>query len=256
MRAWEKNFRVVDPYVPGEQPQTTDVIKLNTNENPYPPSPSVQKAKESMLVSRLRLYPDTKATKLVKNLAKQYGVKEEQIFVGVGSDDVLGMAFLSFFNSELPILFPNISYSFYKVWAALYKIPYEMMPLNEKFEIVKEDYYKKNGGIVIANPNAPTSLAMGVDAIRDILLHNQESVVIIDEAYIDFGGESALKLINEFENLLIVQTFSKSRSLAGIRIGYAMGNERLISQLNSVKFAYNSYTMNLAAIELGAMALE
>ena len=256
MRIWEQNFRKVDPYVPGEQPQEQDIIKLNTNENPYPPAPKVAKRLESYPVEKLKLYPDYKSRQLVQCLAKHYEVNENQVFVGVGSDDVLAMAFLTFFNSKKPILFPDITYSFYKVWANLYQIPYECPKLTNEFKLQKEDYYKENGGIVIANPNAPTSIFEEVATFRDILEHNKESVVIVDEAYIDFGGESALSLISEYENLLVVQTFSKSRSMAGIRIGFAIGNERLIKALNDVKYSFNSYTMNMPAIELGAAAVE
>lgn len=256
MKPWETNFRKVVPYVPGEQPQCGDMIKLNTNENAYPPAPKVMEALESVQTEKMKLYPDYQSTKLVRSLAEYYKVGENQVFVGVGSDDVLAVCFLSFFNSKKPILFPDITYSFYKVWAELYHIPYECPKLNSEFRINKEDYYKENGGVVIANPNAPTSLYESVDWIRDIVDHNQESIVIIDEAYIDFAGESALSLVNEYENLLIVQTFSKSRAMAGMRIGYAIGNERLIKILNDVKYSINSYTMNMTAIELGAAAVE
>lgn len=256
MRAWEKYIRKVEPYVPGEQPKDRNIVKLNTNENPYPPAPKVEKILEEFNAKELKYYPSATVEKLVEKLADYYHVNENQVFTGVGSDDVLGMAFLTFFNSDKPILFPDITYSFYKVWADLFRIPYECPKLSDDFRIRKEDYYKENGGIVIANPNAPTSIYEPVEFIRDILIHNQESIVIVDEAYIDFAGESALPLIQEFENLLVVQTYSKSRSLAGIRIGYAIGNERLIKAINDVKYSYNSYTMNMTAIECGAAALE
>lgn len=256
MRNWEKNIRRVEPYVPGEQPNIDGMIKLNTNENPYSPAPMVREAIDNLDINRMRLYPSIDAAPLVEALSEFYGVDKEKIFVGVGSDDVLGMCFMTFFNSDKPILFPDITYSFYDVWADLLRIPYERPALNENFEINKEDYYKENGGIVIANPNAPTGIGVGTDFIRDILEHNQDSVVIVDEAYVDFGGESSLKLIDEYENLIVVQTFSKSRSMAGMRIGFCFGNERLIKALNDVKFSYNSYTMNLASIELGAKSLK
>ena len=256
MMLLEKNFRKVEPYVPGEQPQEQNIIKLNTNENPYPPAPKVTQVLEAFHPERLKLYPDYEARKLVEALAKHYQVNENQIFVGVGSDDVLAMSFLTFFNSKKPILFPDITYSFYDVWAKLFQIPYECPRLTEEFRIQKEDYYQENGGIVIANPNAPTSIYEEVSTFRDILEHNQESVVIVDEAYIDFGGESVLPLVQEYENLLVVQTFSKSRSMAGMRIGFAIGNERLIQALNNVKYSYNSYTMNMTSIELGTAAVE
>lgn len=256
MRPWEKNVRKVVPYVPGEQPNQTDMIKLNTNENPYPPSPKVQEILKSMDADQMRLYPDPTIGKLVAAIADNYGVKKEQVFVGVGSDDVLALIFMTFFNSDKPILFPDITYSFYDVWADLHRIPYVCQPLNEEFEIVKEDYYKENGGIVIANPNAPTGVEMSLEAIEDIVKENPESIVVVDEAYVDFGGVSALPLIEKYDNLLVVQTFSKSRSMAGMRIGYAFGNEVLIKYLNDVKYSFNSYTLNRPAIELGVTALE
>lgn len=257
LRAWEKNFRNVEPYTPGEQPVFPDMVKLNTNENPYPPSPKVAQAVGQMEgeMDKCRLYPDFKAEVLVKALADRYGLKENQVFVGVGSDDVLSVAFLTFFNSGVPVLFPDITYSFYDVWAKVYGIPYERPALDQNFCIRREDYYKKNGGIVLANPNAPTSIAEGLDFIEDILKHNQESVVIVDEAYVDFGGESALPLLGKYENLLIVQTFSKSRAMAGVRIGYAMGHPSLIRAMNDVKYSINSYTMNYPSLVLGAAAL-
>lgn len=256
MRTWENNFRKVTPYVPGEQPQSGDIVKLNTNENPYPPAPKVLEVLESMNTGRFKMYPDFQSTKLVNALAEHYEVQPEQVFVGVGSDDVLAVSFLTFFNSDKPILFPDITYSFYKVWAELYHIPYECPKLTENFRIQKEDYYKENGGVVIANPNAPTSLYENTEWIKDILDHNKDSVVIVDEAYIDFAGDSALSLIEQYENLLVVQTFSKSRSMAGMRIGYAIGNARLIQALNDVKYSINSYTMNMPSIELGAVAVK
>lgn len=255
MKQWEEYFRKVVPYVPGEQPNQPGMIKLNTNENPYPPSPNVKKAMDEFDMDKLRLYPDISSTILIEALGETYGLEKNQIFVGVGSDDVLATAFLTFFNGTEPILFPDISYSFYEVWAELYHIPYVTPSLKEDFTIKKEDYYRKNGGIVIANPNAPTSLSLGLEAIKDILEHNNESVVIIDEAYVDFGGESALPLLRDYENLLIVQTFSKSYSMAGIRIGYAFGAPSLIKAMNDVKYSYNSYTMNQPSLYYGTEAV-
>ena len=252
MKAFEKNIRKVEPYVPGEQPQRK-VIKLNTNENPYAPAPGVTKALEEMDTDRLRLYPDPTAAPLVNALADFYHVN--QVFVGVGSDDVLSMCFLTFFNSEKPVFFPDITYSFYKVWADLYRIPYECQKLDENFKIVKEDYYKENGGVIFPNPNAPTSHYEDLSVIREILDHNQDVIVIVDEAYIDFAGESALSLLDDYENLLIVQTFSKSRSMAGMRIGYAFGSPELIKALNDVKFSFNSYTMNMTSIKYGVASI-
>lgn len=255
MRPWEAGILKVEPYVPGEQPKGRNLVKLNTNENPYPPSPLVKQALARMDYSQFAKYPDPGASLLVEALSAYYRVEPEQVFVGVGSDDVIAMAFLTFFQRDLPVLFPDVSYSFYKVWAGLYRIPYEMLPLDRGFFIKKEDYYRENGGIIFPNPNAPTGRFLPLQEVRDILEHNQNSVVIVDEAYIDFGGESALPLIREYENLLVVQTFSKSRSMAGMRIGYAIGHPDLIRALNDVKYSYNSYTMNTPSLILGAEAL-
>lgn len=251
VKAWESGIRRVKPYVPGEQPQDKSVIKLNTNENPFPPAPGVQRVLRSMDVDSLRLYPDPSIGLLVDELSSFYQVDKDQVFVGVGSDDVLSIAFLTFFNSKKPILFPDITYSFYPVWCDLYRIPYETQPLDKDFNIVKEDYYKENGGVVIANPNAPTSIYEDFSTIGDIVSHNPNSILIIDEAYIDYAKESALPLVNRYDNLLIVQTFSKSRSMAGMRIGYAIGSKKLIKALNDVKYSFNSYTLNQTAILMG-----
>ena len=256
MKAWEKYFRKVEPYVPGEQPKLAKMIKLNTNENPYPPSAKVEQTLQEMDWERLRMYPDPACEILINELADCYQVNPDQVFVGVGSDDVLGMAFLTFFGSDKPILFPDITYSFYDVWAELYQIPYETPALDDSFRIVKEDYYKENGGVVITNPNAPTSIYEPLEFIRDILDHNQDVVVIVDEAYIDFGGTSALELLKEYENLLVVQTFSKSRSMAGMRIGYAIGHPSLIKAMNDVKYSYNSYTMDYVSLVTGVATLQ
>ena len=242
--------------MPGEQPKRLDVIKLNTNENPYPPAPGVTAVREAFSDEQLRLYPDPASHALTSVLADRYGLDEDQVFVGVGSDDVLAMAFLTFFNSDKPILFPDITYSFYSVWADLFRIPYERPALDENFRLVKEDYYRDNGGIIFPNPNAPTSLLLPLSEIRDILDHNPDSLVIVDEAYIDFGGESALPLLKEYENLLVVQTFSKSRSMAGMRIGFAMGSSELIKAMNDVKYSYNSYTMNRLTLLMGQEAVK
>lgn len=255
MKPWEKNVRKVVPYVPGEQPNQIGMIKLNTNENPYPPAPGVREAIKNLESDRMRLYPDPTADLLVSELADFYHLDKDQIFVGVGSDDVLAMCFLTFFNSQRPIFFPDITYSFYDVWADVFRIPYECQPLDENFAIVKEDYYKPNGGVVFPNPNAPTGIGQNLSDIEDIIRHNQDVVVIVDEAYIDFGGQSALELIDCYENLLVVQTFSKSRSLAGVRIGYAFGNRTLIKYLNDVKYSFNSYTMNYPSLVIGRAAL-
>lgn len=253
---WKKNVREVTPYIPGEQPQSGRLIKLNTNENPYPPASGIKKLMDEIDTDKLRLYPDPDVTELVCALADYHGIDNDQIFVGVGSDDVLAMSFLTFFNSDKPVLFPAVTYSFYDVWADLYKIKYETPALGENFEINPQDYLRPNGGIVIANPNAPTSIAMEPKAIESIVAANWESVVIIDEAYIDFGGKSVLPLIDRYDNLLVVRTYSKSRAMAGMRIGYAAGNPELINALNSVKGSFNSYTMNMISIVTGVESLK
>ncbi|MHB8129790.1 MAG: pyridoxal phosphate-dependent aminotransferase [Mobilitalea sp.] len=256
MKPWEKNIRTVKPYVPGEQPNQKDMVKLNTNENPYPPAPGVKRVLQGLDADQLRLYPDPTVKLLVEELAHFYHLNNDQVFVGVGSDDVLAMAFLTFFNSKLPILFPDITYSFYPVWCDLFRIPYHTPALDDKLCIVKEDYYEANGGVIIANPNAPTSVYEELPVIEDIIKHNQGVIVIVDEAYVDFAGSSAIELISKYDNLLVVQTFSKSRSMAGMRIGYVMGNPVLIKALNDVKYSFNSYTMNLTAILAGVEAVK
>ena len=253
--SWEDNVKRVVPYVPGEQPKSK-VIKLNTNENPYPPSPKVREVLSNYDIDELRLYPDVNAGELGMALAKYYRLNSNQVFVGVGSDDVLAIAFMTFFNSDKEILFPDITYSFYDVWADLYKIPYRMVELNDEFRINIEDYLVPNGGIVIPNPNAPTGVEKDVGELEKIVAKNPDSVVIIDEAYVDFGATSMLPLINKYDNLLIVQTYSKSRSMAGARIGMAFGNEKLIKYMNDVKFSINSYTMNRLTVAAGTAALE
>ena len=253
--SWEDNVKRVVPYAPGEQPKSK-VIKLNTNENPYPPSPKVREVLSNYDIDELRLYPDVNAGELGMALAKYYRLNSNQVFVGVGSDDVLAIAFMTFFNSDKEILFPDITYSFYDVWADLYKIPYRMVELNDEFRINIEDYLVPNGGIVIPNPNAPTGVEKDVRELEKIVAKNPDSVVIIDEAYVDFGATSMLPLINKYDNLLIVQTYSKSRSMAGARIGMAFGNEKLIKYMNDVKFSINSYTMNRLTVAAGTAALE
>ncbi|MBR2527389.1 MAG: histidinol-phosphate transaminase [Blautia sp.] len=256
MKNWEANIRKVVPYIPGEQPTQTNVIKLNTNENPYPPSPKAAAVIKTTDTDSLRLYPDPAAGKLVHAIAKAYHLKDDQVFVGVGSDDVLAMCFLTFFNGKSPILFPDITYSFYDVWADLFRIPYETVPLDDNFKMKPEDYFRPNGGIVLANPNAPTGIELEQGSIRRILEKNRDCIVIVDEAYVDFGGESCLPMLEDFDNLIVVQTFSKSRNLAGMRIGYAMASPSLIRYLNDVKYSFNSYTMNRLVIEAGAAAVE
>ena len=237
---WEDNVRKVVPYVPGEQPNCSNMIKLNTNECPYPPSPNVKSVLDSMKTDVFRLYPDPNAAELTNSIADYYKLSKDQVFVGVGSDDVLALIFLTFFQSKKPILFPDITYSFYDVWADLYRIPYETIPLSDDFRIQAEDYKKENGGIIFPNPNAPTGVLESIEMIEEIVEANKDVVVVVDEAYIDFGGKSCLSLIEKYENLLVVQTFSKSRALAGMRIGFAMGNKKLIQYLNDVNFSFTS----------------
>ena len=253
--SYDACVRKVKPYIPGEQPNQPGMIKLNTNECPYPPPSGVTEAIRQIESDELRLYPDPEAKTLVRALADYYRVRPEQVFVGVGSDDVLAMAFLTFFNSGKPVLFPDITYSFYDVWANLYRIPYERRSLDDDFRLVKEDYMCENGGIVIPNPNAPTGILESVDTFEEIVKANPDVVVIIDEAYIDFGGKSCLPLVDRYDNVLVVQTFSKSRSMAGMRIGFAIGSERRIRYLNDVKFSFNSYTMNRAALAAGVRSI-
>ncbi len=262
MSTWEDKVRRVEPYVAGEQPKDKTVIKLNTNECPFPPSLAVKTAIAELSdnYDKLRLYPDMDATMLVDALADYYKVKPEQLFVGVGSDDVLSMCFLTFFTGGERILFPDITYSFYDVWANLYRIPFTAVPLRDDFTIDPDNYRPGSpsfaakgealGGIIFPNPNAPTGVELGMDAIESIVASNPDCVVIVDEAYVDFGAKSAQCLLDKYDNLLIVQTFSKSRAMAGLRIGFAIGNEKLIGYLKDVKFSFNSYTMNYPAILL------
>ncbi len=256
MSKWEENVRKVVPYTPGEQPKDKKIIKLNTNENPYGPAPKVLEVLKSFDVDNLRLYPDPAVTKLVDSIADFYGLSSDKVFVGVGSDDVLAMIFMTFFNSKKPILFPDITYSFYDVWADMLGISYETVALDDNFKINAKDYNRENGGIIFPNPNAPTGELLGLDVIEEIIRENQDVIVVVDEAYIDFGGESALPLIDKYDNVIVVQTFSKSRSLAGSRVGYAMANPVLIKFLNDVKYSFNSYTMDRITIELGSACVE
>lgn len=252
---WEENVRKVVPYVPGEQPNKENMIKLNTNENPYPPTPKVQKALNEMDIDCMRLYPDPAAKILVEALAQTYHLSPENIFVGVGSDDVLAMIYMTFFNSEKPIVFPDITYSFYDVWAEEFRVPYKRIPLDDAFKINPADYKLENGGVIFPNPNAPTGVLLPLEQIEEIIQANPDVVVVVDEAYIDFGGQSALPFIEKYDNVIVVQTFSKSRSLAGMRIGYAMAQPKLISYLNDVKYSFNSYTMDQTTLALGTAVL-
>lgn len=252
---WTENLRKVEPYVPGEQSKEKDIIKLNANENPYPPSPAVFEAIRNFNCTALKLYPDADAEEFKAAIARFYNVKKENVFIGNGSDDVLALSFQAFFNSEKPIVYPDITYSFYPVWCSLFSIPYKTCALKDDFRINAEDYKAQNGGVVIPNPNAPTSLGEGREFIEKIMEYNKDSVVIIDEAYVDFGGYSSVGLTEKYENLLVTGTFSKSRSLAGMRIGFAIGSEKLISTLEGVKNSYNSYTVNSVAIAAGTAAI-
>lgn len=255
-REWTKNLRNIEPYVPGEQSKDKDIVKINANENPYPPSPKVAEVLKSFDTNKLRFYPSANSTKLKEAIAKYYKVDVSNVFVGNGSDDVLAVAFQSFFNSEKPIVYPDLTYSFYPVWCSLFGIKYKNYPVGDDFRINPEDYKEKNGGVVIPNPNAPTSLGEGLDFVEKILDYNQDSVVIIDEAYVDFGGTSSIPLIDKYENLLVTGTFSKSRSLAGLRIGFAIGSKALIDVMEAVKNSYNSYTVDSLSIEMGAASIE
>lgn len=254
-RYWSKLVDDLDPYVPGEQPQDQQYIKLNTNESPYPPAPAVEQAIRDFSADRLRRYPDPQSSALVAALADYHGLAPPQVFVGNGSDEVLAHAFQAFFKQDEPILFPDISYSFYPVYCRLYQIEFRQVALDDSFRIDLDGYRGANGGIIIPNPNAPTGIALKLAEIRAMLADNPESVVIIDEAYVDFGTESASRLIAEFGNLLVVQTYSKSRNLAGLRLGYALGQAHLIEGLQRVKNSFNSYPIDCLTDAIGVAVL-
>ena len=253
---WSKITQSVEPYVCGEQPKDKKYIKLNTNESPYPPSPRVLDAIKNAANSDLRLYPDPDCDKLRQTIAEYYNLNKEQVFIGNGSDEVLAISFLAFFNTDKPIIFPDISYSFYPVYAGLYNIKYKLAKLNEDFSIPVDKFLTGNGGVVIPNPNAPTGRCLGLDSIEKILNYNSENVVIIDEAYVDFGGTSSVGLIEKYPNLLVIHTLSKSRCLAGIRLGFALGREELIDGLNRIKNSFNSYTVDRIANEAAIEAIK
>jgi histidinol-phosphate aminotransferase len=255
---WSKIVHKLTPYVPGEQPKLDNLIKLNTNENPYGPSPKVIEALKLEAADSLRLYPDPNSDRLKSTIANAYRLNPDQIFVGNGSDEVLAHVFQALLKHELPLLFPDITYSFYPVYCGLYEIDYKPVPLNAAFEIDVNDYLHSNGGIIFPNPNAPTGIPLALVQIEKLLQANTESVVVIDEAYVDFGTESAVTLINRYPNLLVTHTLSKARSLAGLRVGYALGNAQLIEALIRVKDSFNSYPIDrfastgaIAAIEDG-----
>ena len=255
-QGFRKNLINIEPYVAGEQPKSDNIIKLNANENAYPPSPKVQKAISAFDAQVLRKYPDFSGEPLKSKLARYYGLKPSQVFVGNGSDDVLAAAFRAFFNGSEPILYPDVTYSFYPVWCDIMKIPYKTIPLKDDFTIDVNDYNINNGGIIFPNPNAPTSIALPKADIISLLDKNRDVVVVLDETYIDFGGESCVDLLEKYDNLVITRTFSKSRSLAGMRLGFAMGSEELISYMNAVKDSYNSYPVDAVAIAAGCAAVE
>lgn len=253
---WKKNLRDIEPYVPGEQSKDRDIVKINANENPYPPSPKAVEALKNFDTDRLRFYPQANATALKQAIADFYEVKAENVFVGNGSDDVLALAFQAFFNGDKPIAYPDITYSFYPVWCRLLGIEYVNYPLDDNFRINVEDYKAENGGVVIPNPNAPTSIGEGREFVERLIEYNRDIVVIIDEAYCDFGGVSSVPLISKYENLIVTGTFSKSRSLAGMRIGFAIGSKTLIDTLEAVKNSYNSYTVDALSIAMGIEAMK
>ncbi len=256
-RYWSAVVHGLTPYVPGEQPKLPDLVKLNTNENPYGPSPKALEALRAEAADTLRLYPDPSGERLKQAVAACHGVKPEQVFVGNGSDEVLGHTFLALLKHDLPLLFPDITYSFYPVYCGLYGIESRQVPLTESFEIRIDDYLgQPNGGIIFPNPNAPTGRLLALDEIERLLQANRDSVVVVDEAYVDFGGESAVTLVGSYPQLLVIHTLSKSRSLAGLRVGYAVGHPDLIEALDRVKDSFNSYPLDRFALAGGAAAME
>lgn len=249
---WSQRCRGLIPYTPGEQPKGRKLIKLNTNENPYPPSPQALRAIKEAAGEGLRLYPDPECTELREGIALALDVKPEQIFVGNGSDEVLSLAFQAFFDPDKPIRFADITYSFYPVFADFYGLSYREIPLDEHFSLPLAPFLEPGGGVVLANPNAPTGRELDLCDIRSIVAANENSVVVVDEAYVDFGSRSAVELVSLFPNLLVVRTFSKGRSLAGLRVGYAVGDKDLIAGLNAVKNSFNSYPVDRLA-QAGAL---
>jgi histidinol-phosphate aminotransferase len=253
---WSPFVNDLVPYVPGEQPKLTKLVKLNTNENPYGPSPKAIDAMRAAISDELRLYPDPNSDLLKQAVARYYGVDAGRVFLGNGSDEVLAHAYNAFFRQDQPLLFPDISYSFYPVYCGLYGVDYQAVPLDEQFQIRVEDYARPNGGIIFPNPNAPTGCLLALDAVEQILKNSPDSVVIVDEAYIDFGGETAISLVDRYPNLLVTQTLSKSRSLAGLRVGLAVGHPDLIEALERVKNSFNSYPLDRMAIVGAAAAFD
>lgn len=256
-RFWSQLVHQLTPYVPGEQPKIADLIKLNTNESPYGPSPKVLEAIHQATSDDLRLYPDPQCLELKQALAKHCQLQAENIFVGNGSDEVLALAFQAFFRQQAePLLFPEITYSFYPVYCQLYEVNYQQLPLDSDLKIQLSDYERPNGGIIFPNPNAPTGIALPLEDLRQLLTRNPDSVVVVDEAYVDFGTESATRLVNDFPNLLVTQTFSKSWALAGLRVGFAVGSPELIEGLTRVKDSFNSYPLDRLALAGAKAALE
>ncbi|MDH0336670.1 MULTISPECIES: histidinol-phosphate transaminase [Pseudomonadaceae] len=253
---WSPFVKELVPYVPGEQPKIANLVKLNTNENPYGPSPKAIAAMQAELGDSLRLYPDPNSDRLKQSVADHYGVSTAQVFVGNGSDEVLAHIFHGLFQHGRPLLFPDVTYSFYPVYCGLYGIPFEAVPLDEQFQIRVEDYARPNGGIIFPNPNAPTGCLLTLDAVEALLNGSPDSVVVVDEAYIDFGGESAIALVDRYPNLLVTQTLSKSRSLAGLRVGLAVGHPDLIEALERIKNSFNSYPLDRMAIAGAAAAFD
>ncbi len=255
-RYWSSVVAGLQPYVPGEQPKLARLVKLNTNENPYGPSPRVLEALRAEVADSLRLYPDPRSERLVASIARFHGLTPEQVFVGNGSDEVLAHTFLGLLKHEQPVLFPDITYSFYPVYCGLYGIEFLQLPLTDSFEIRVDDYLRPNGGIIFPNPNAPTGRLLALAEVERLLQANTDSVVVLDEAYVDFGGESAVRLIERYAQLLVVHTLSKSRSLAGLRVGYALGQADLIEGLRRVKDSFNSYPLGRFAAAGAAAAMD
>jgi len=255
-RYWSDVVNTLTPYVPGEQPLFDKLVKLNTNESPYPPSPRVLEAINAVSADALRLYPDPESAVLRQAIATRFDLQTEQVFVGNGSDEVIALAFMALLKHSLPLYFPDVSYSFYPVWSAMFDVAFDTVPLGSDFSVDPTAYPAQNGGIIIPNPNAPTGMLMSLDVIRILLEKSAQSVVVIDEAYIDFGGQSATQLIDEYDNLLVVQTLSKSRALAGLRVGFAMGSKVLIEALGRVKNSFNSYPLDIVAQHAALAAIE
>ncbi|UTF59808.1 histidinol-phosphate transaminase [Gilvimarinus sp. DA14] len=253
---WSQVVQGIEPYVPGEQPQVEGLIKLNTNESPYPPSPRVAQAITENVINRLRYYPDPNALKLRESIASYYGVDVQSVFAGNSSDEVLAQTFMAFFQQPEPILYPDITYGFYPVYCQLFGIEANLIPLAEDFSVDFSAYQRPNGGIIFPNPNAPTGLLSTLEQIEALLQNNPQSVVVVDEAYIDFGGESAVPLTERYDNLLVVQTFSKSRALAGLRVGFAIGHPQLIEGLERVKNSFNSYPLDAIAQAAATAAMD